>query len=114
MAHTNNCVGEKNYWLLFTLSYISIPGHRPAEHNLILAPVETQASDILGLVALVSVMGLIMILLIGQLLCFHIYLLWNKLSTYEYIMHQRQKQEVKSTCRDMEPAGTPPTRMSSE
>ncbi|CAJ0939139.1 unnamed protein product [Ranitomeya imitator] len=73
------------------------------------APVKTQASVILGLAALVSVMGLITILLIGQLLCFHIYLLWNKLSTYEYIMHQRQKQEVKSACRDLEPSGTPPT-----
>ncbi|KAM3919760.1 palmitoyltransferase ZDHHC1 isoform 1-T2 [Leptodactylus fuscus] len=73
------------------------------------APVETQASVILGLAALVSVMGLITILLIGQLLCFHIYLLWNKLSTYEYIMHQRQKQEMKSNCREPEAGGTPPT-----
>lgn len=73
------------------------------------SPVETQASVILGLAALVSVMGLITILLIGQLLCFHIYLLWNKLSTYEYIMHQRQKQEMKSNSRDPEIEGTPPT-----
>ncbi|XP_044125231.1 palmitoyltransferase ZDHHC1 [Bufo gargarizans] len=73
------------------------------------APVETQASVILGLAALVSVMGLITILLIGQLLCFHIYLLWNKLSTYEYIMHQRQKQEMKSNSREPEAGGTPPT-----
>ncbi|XP_075693655.1 palmitoyltransferase ZDHHC1 isoform X2 [Rhinoderma darwinii] len=73
------------------------------------APVETQASVILGLAALVSVLGLVTILLIGQLLCFHIYLLWTKLSTYEYIMHQRQKQEMKTNSRDPEAGGTPPT-----
>ncbi|XP_056382363.1 palmitoyltransferase ZDHHC1 isoform X2 [Hyla sarda] len=73
------------------------------------APVETQASVILGLAALVSVLGLITILLIGQLLCFHIYLLWNKLSTYEYIMHQRQKQEMKTSNMDPDAGGTPPT-----
>ncbi|XP_069822025.1 palmitoyltransferase ZDHHC1 [Dendropsophus ebraccatus] len=73
------------------------------------APIRTQASVILGLAALVSVMGLITILLIGQLLCFHIYLLWNKLSTYEYIMHQRQKQEMKSSSIEPDVGGTPPT-----
>ncbi|XP_053555494.1 palmitoyltransferase ZDHHC1 [Bombina bombina] len=61
------------------------------------APLETQAPVILALAALISVMGLITLLLIGQLLCFHCYLLWNKLSTYEYIMHQRQKQEMKAS-----------------
>ncbi|OCT82238.1 palmitoyltransferase ZDHHC1 [Xenopus laevis] len=66
------------------------------------APVETKAPAILALAAIVSVMGLITILLIGQLLCFHVYLLWNKLSTYEYIMHQRQKQEIKSNSRQQE------------
>ncbi|KAM9301875.1 palmitoyltransferase ZDHHC1 [Gastrophryne carolinensis] len=71
------------------------------------SPVETQASAILGLAALVSVMGLITIFLIGQLLCFHIYLLYNKLSTYEYIMHQRQKQEMKSNCKHVEEGKTP-------
>ncbi|KAM4017886.1 palmitoyltransferase ZDHHC1 isoform 1-T2 [Anomaloglossus baeobatrachus] len=87
------------FWNLSDVWFVFLPS----------APVETQASVILGLAALVSVMGLITILLIGQLLCFHIYLLWNKLSTYEYIMHQRQRQEMKSHCRDLEPAGTPPT-----
>ncbi|KAE8608123.1 hypothetical protein XENTR_v10011407 [Xenopus tropicalis] len=77
------------------------------------APVETKAPAILALAAIVSVMGLITILLIGQLLCFHVYLLWNKLSTYEYIMHQRQKQEMKSNSRHNEDgekslAGHPP------
>ncbi|KAM4614003.1 palmitoyltransferase ZDHHC1 isoform 2-T3 [Discoglossus pictus] len=69
------------------------------------APVETQAPVILALAAMVSVMGLITLLLIGQLLCFHFYLLWNKLSTYEYIMHQRQKQEMKSNGRPPEDGG---------
>ncbi|XP_041446073.1 palmitoyltransferase ZDHHC1 [Xenopus laevis] len=77
------------------------------------APVETKAPAILALAAIVSVMGLITILLIGQLLCFHVYLLWNKLSTYEYIMHQRQKQEIKSNSLHQEDgekssAGRPP------
>uniref|UniRef100_A0A8C5MNR4 Palmitoyltransferase n=1 Tax=Leptobrachium leishanense TaxID=445787 RepID=A0A8C5MNR4_9ANUR len=70
------------------------------------APVETQAAVILALAALISVMGFITILLLGQLLCFHIYLLWHKLSTYEYIMHQRQKQEMKSS-RNPEEGDTP-------
>ncbi|XP_063801367.1 palmitoyltransferase ZDHHC1 isoform X2 [Pseudophryne corroboree] len=78
------------------------------------APVETQASVILGLAALVSVMGLITLLLIGQLFCFHIYLLWNKLSTYEYIMRQRQKQEMKSNSHHLEEGETPPTGRTQE
>ncbi|XP_073461053.1 palmitoyltransferase ZDHHC1 isoform X1 [Aquarana catesbeiana] len=78
------------------------------------SPVETQASVILGLAALVSVMGLITIFLIGQLLCFHIYLLWNKLSTYEYIMHQRQKQEMKSNSKCLDEGKTPPTGRAQE
>ncbi|XP_072279005.1 palmitoyltransferase ZDHHC1 [Pyxicephalus adspersus] len=77
-------------------------------------PIETQASVILGLAALVSVMGLITIFLIGQLLCFHIYLLWNKLSTYEYIMHQRQKQEMKSNSKCLEEGKMPPTANAQE
>ncbi|KAM8946226.1 palmitoyltransferase ZDHHC1 [Pelodytes ibericus] len=72
------------------------------------APVEIQASVILALAVLVSIMGLITVLLIGQLLCFHIYLLWQKLSTYEYIMHQRQKQEMKSSSINPEEGDTPP------
>ncbi|KAG8437705.1 hypothetical protein GDO86_008420 [Hymenochirus boettgeri] len=76
-------------------------------------PVETKAPAILALAAVVSVMGLITLLLIGQLLCFHFYLLWNKLSTYEYLMHQRQKQDMKSNSRhpddiDKSPAGRIP------
>ncbi|XP_075044977.1 palmitoyltransferase ZDHHC1 [Mixophyes fleayi] len=78
------------------------------------APVETRASVILGLAALVSVMGLITLLLIGQLFCFHIYLLWSKLSTYEYIMRQRQKQDMKSNSRHPEEGETPPTGRAQE
>ncbi|XP_068117307.1 palmitoyltransferase ZDHHC1 isoform X2 [Hyperolius riggenbachi] len=77
-------------------------------------PVETQASVILGLAALISIMGLITIFLIGQLLCFHIYLLWHKLSTYEYIMHQRQKQEMKSNSKCIEEGKAPPTARTQE
>ncbi|CAH2324630.1 probable palmitoyltransferase ZDHHC1 [Pelobates cultripes] len=72
------------------------------------APVETQAAAILALAALISLMGFVTILLLGQLLCFHIYLLWEKLSTYEYIMHQRQKQEMKSGSRNPEEGDSPP------
>ncbi|XP_038628770.1 palmitoyltransferase ZDHHC1 isoform X2 [Tachyglossus aculeatus] len=67
------------------------------------APVETQAPAILALAALLILLGLLSVVLLGHLLCFHIYLMWNKLTTYEYIVQQRPTQEVKEADKDLEP-----------
>ncbi|XP_074058533.1 palmitoyltransferase ZDHHC1 isoform X2 [Macrotis lagotis] len=59
------------------------------------APVETQAPAILVLAALLILLGLLSVVLLGHLLCFHIYLIWHKLTTYEYIVQQRPPRETK-------------------
>ncbi|XP_030059551.1 palmitoyltransferase ZDHHC1 [Microcaecilia unicolor] len=59
------------------------------------APVKTQAPAILSLAALVVVLGLLTLVLLGQLLSFHIYLMWKRLSTFEYIVQQRHRQETR-------------------
>ncbi|XP_047385508.1 palmitoyltransferase ZDHHC1 isoform X3 [Sciurus carolinensis] len=40
--------------------------------------------------------------LLGHLLCFHIYLMWHKLTTYEYIVQHRPPQEAKGAHRKLE------------
>ncbi|KFO97290.1 putative palmitoyltransferase ZDHHC1, partial [Calypte anna] len=59
------------------------------------APVETQASAILVTAGLFILLSLMTVILLGHLLTFHIYLMWNKLTTYEYILQQRPQQEAK-------------------
>ncbi|XP_036881184.1 palmitoyltransferase ZDHHC1 isoform X2 [Manis javanica] len=65
------------------------------------APVETQAPAILALAALLILLGLLSTALLGHLLCFHIYLMWHKLTTYEYIVQHRLPQEAKETHREL-------------
>ncbi|KFV75457.1 putative palmitoyltransferase ZDHHC1, partial [Struthio camelus australis] len=59
------------------------------------APVETQAPAILVSAGVFILLSLMTVFLLGHLLTFHIYLMWNKLTTYEYILQQRPQQEVK-------------------
>ncbi|NXW47031.1 ZDHC1 palmitoyltransferase, partial [Nyctiprogne leucopyga] len=59
------------------------------------APVETQAPAILVTTGIFILLSLVTVILLGHLLTFHIYLMWNKLTTYEYIVQQRPQQEVK-------------------
>ncbi|XP_016075812.1 PREDICTED: probable palmitoyltransferase ZDHHC1 isoform X2 [Miniopterus natalensis] len=66
------------------------------------APVETQAHAILALAALLILLGLLSTALLGHLLCFHIYLMWHKLTTYEYIVKHRPPQEAKGAHRQLE------------
>ncbi|XP_047385506.1 palmitoyltransferase ZDHHC1 isoform X1 [Sciurus carolinensis] len=66
------------------------------------APVETQAPAILALAALLILLGLLSTALLGHLLCFHIYLMWHKLTTYEYIVQHRPPQEAKGAHRKLE------------
>eukprot|EP00070_Physeter_catodon_P026410 XP_028333304.1 probable palmitoyltransferase ZDHHC1 isoform X8 [Physeter catodon] len=46
--------------------------------------------------------GLLSTALLGHLLCFHIYLMWHKLTTYEYIVQHRPPQETKGAHRELE------------
>ncbi|KAL1007728.1 hypothetical protein UPYG_G00090800 [Umbra pygmaea] len=57
------------------------------------APVSTEGPAIPALAGVTIALGLLSALLLGHLLCFHIYLMWNRLSTYEYIVKQRHRQE---------------------
>ncbi|NXY83548.1 ZDHC1 palmitoyltransferase, partial [Alcedo cyanopectus] len=59
------------------------------------APVETQAPAILITAGIFILLSLMTVILLGHLLTFHIYLMWNKLTTYEYILQQRPQQEGK-------------------
>ncbi|KAG8521748.1 putative palmitoyltransferase ZDHHC1 [Galemys pyrenaicus] len=127
----NNCVGERNYrvasallgvlLLVLVATYVFVeffvnPMRLRTNHHfevlknhtdvwfvfLPAAPVETQAPAILALAALLILLGLLSTALLGHLLCFHIYLIWHKLTTYEYIVQHRPPQEAKGTHRELE------------
>ncbi|NXA81022.1 ZDHC1 palmitoyltransferase, partial [Thryothorus ludovicianus] len=57
------------------------------------SPVETEAPAILVTAGIFILLSLVTLILLGHLLTFHIYLLWHKLSTYEYILQQRPQQQ---------------------
>ncbi|XP_034536875.1 palmitoyltransferase ZDHHC1 isoform X2 [Notolabrus celidotus] len=57
------------------------------------APIRSTAAVIPGLAAVTIALGLLSSVLLCHLLCFHIYLMWNRLSTYEYIVRQRHRQD---------------------
>ncbi|XP_030437227.1 probable palmitoyltransferase ZDHHC1 isoform X1 [Gopherus evgoodei] len=77
------------------------------------APIETQASAILVLAGILILLGLLTVILLGHLLIFHIYLMWNKLTTYEYIVQQRPRQEMKEVNKQLESC-PPPVRPTQE
>ncbi|NXE97090.1 ZDHC1 palmitoyltransferase, partial [Menura novaehollandiae] len=56
------------------------------------SPVETRAPAILVTAGIFILLSLVTVILLGHLLTFHIYLLWHKLTTYEYILQQRPQQ----------------------
>ncbi|XP_042636815.1 palmitoyltransferase ZDHHC1 [Orycteropus afer afer] len=66
------------------------------------APVETRAPAILALAALLILLGLLSTALLGHLLCFHVYLMWHRLTTYEYIVQHRPPQEAEGAHRKLE------------
>ncbi|XP_035251646.1 palmitoyltransferase ZDHHC1 isoform X4 [Anguilla anguilla] len=67
------------------------------------APITTAGPAIPALAGVTIALGLLSALLLGHLLCFHIYLMWNRLSTYEYIVRQRHRQDARDSCKA--PAG---------
>ncbi|XP_039618885.1 palmitoyltransferase ZDHHC1 [Polypterus senegalus] len=76
-----------------------------------ISPVLTTAPAILSLAGITTFLGLLSIFLLAHLLCFHIYLMWNRLSTYEYIMRQRHRQEEKTTENDYEGNDSVPSKL---
>ncbi|NXW83031.1 ZDHC1 palmitoyltransferase, partial [Alopecoenas beccarii] len=66
------------------------------------APVETQASGILVTAGIFIFLSLMTVILLGHLLTFHIYLMWNKLTTYEYILQNRPQQDAKEGDKQLE------------
>ncbi|KAJ8407892.1 hypothetical protein AAFF_G00269360 [Aldrovandia affinis] len=61
------------------------------------APISTTGPAIPALAGITIALGLLSALLLGHLLCFHIYLMWNRLSTYEYIVRQRHRQDARDS-----------------
>ncbi|NXL50337.1 ZDHC1 palmitoyltransferase, partial [Podilymbus podiceps] len=66
------------------------------------APLETRASAILVTAGIFILLSLMTVILLGHLLTFHIYLMWNKLTTYEYILQQRPQQEAKEVDKQLD------------
>ncbi|KAK2545745.1 Zdhhc1 isoform B [Columba livia] len=66
------------------------------------APVETRASGILVTAGIFIFLSLMTVILLGHLLTFHIYLMWNKLTTYEYILQHRPQQDAKEGDKQLE------------
>ncbi|KAF0042706.1 hypothetical protein F2P81_004043 [Scophthalmus maximus] len=117
----NNCVGSRNYSVLSALlgvclilvvsSYVFIEFFldptklRTDKHFLVknetavwfvflpVAPVRSAAAVIPCLAAVTVSLGLLSSVLLSHLLCFHVYLMWNRLSTYEYIVRQRHRHD---------------------
>ncbi|MGH0144731.1 UNVERIFIED_CONTAM: hypothetical protein FKN15_011415 [Acipenser sinensis] len=75
------------------------------------APVSTTGPVIPALAAITIALGLLSTILLGHLLIFHIYLMWNRLSTYAYIMRQRHRHEAPSTRVQNEGKETLPPKM---
>ncbi|XP_069574525.1 palmitoyltransferase ZDHHC1 [Brachyistius frenatus] len=61
------------------------------------APLRSAAAVIPGLAAVTIGLGLLSCVLLCHLLCFHIYLMWNRLSTYEYIVRQRHRLDSRDS-----------------
>ncbi|XP_061449789.1 palmitoyltransferase ZDHHC1 [Rhineura floridana] len=66
------------------------------------APIETHAPAILALTGVLILLGLLTLFLLGHLLVFHIYLMWHRMTTYEYIVQQRPPQEMKDPDKQLE------------
>ncbi|XP_027502406.1 probable palmitoyltransferase ZDHHC1 isoform X5 [Corapipo altera] len=70
------------------------------------SPVETKAPAILVTAGIFILLSLVTVILLGHLLTFHIYLLWHKLTTYEYILQQRPQQEAEKADKQQEPCSS--------
>ncbi|XP_049572972.1 palmitoyltransferase ZDHHC1 isoform X5 [Syngnathus scovelli] len=120
----NNCVGSRNYKLflcsvvsavlgvcvlLAVSSYVLIrffwepddPGvdkHSRAPNRTTTSPFPSPPlSAVPALAAVTGALALLACVLLCHLLLFHFYLMWNRLSTYEYIVRQRHRQDRRQT-----------------
>ena len=91
-AVLNNCIGLRNYWTFF---YLILTAFSMCLLHLLVdlyvipkALPSTRATLLLGSSILINLVAL---LLIGHLICRHIYLQRAGLSTYEYILIQEGK-----------------------
>uniref|UniRef100_A0A3Q2C8Y8 Palmitoyltransferase n=1 Tax=Cyprinodon variegatus TaxID=28743 RepID=A0A3Q2C8Y8_CYPVA len=94
----NNCVGSRNYKLLGSIFMLVCACVSTVQNEtgvwfvfLPVAPLRSAAAVIPVLAAVTIALGLLSSGLLCHLLCFHIYLMWNRLSTYEYIVRQRHR-----------------------
>ncbi|XP_054626477.1 palmitoyltransferase ZDHHC1 [Dunckerocampus dactyliophorus] len=80
---------DKHFWVQneTTVWFVFLP----------LAPVRAASAVIPVLAAVTITLALLSSVLLCHLLCFHIYLMWNRLSTYEYIVRQRHRQDNRHT-----------------
>ncbi|XP_067856721.1 palmitoyltransferase ZDHHC11 isoform X2 [Heptranchias perlo] len=76
-----------------------------------IAPVETTQAGILVIAVITILLGLASLMLLGHLLGFHIYLLFRKLTTYEYVVRERHNQNIRDHGNDPESAQTASARM---
>ncbi|XP_067911662.1 palmitoyltransferase ZDHHC11 isoform X2 [Heterodontus francisci] len=76
-----------------------------------IAPMETTQAGILVIAGITIIFGLASLMLLGHLLGFHVYLLFKKLSTYEYVVRERQNQDIRDHGKDPETAQTASARM---
>ncbi|XP_077419198.1 palmitoyltransferase ZDHHC1 isoform X2 [Vanacampus margaritifer] len=125
----NNCVGSRNYKLflysvvsavlgvcvlLAVSSYVLMafflePDNLGASKHLwapnrtaswlLFLPPRAPPAAVPALAAVTGVLALLACVLLCHLLIFHVYLMWNRLSTYEYIVRQRHRQDGRPTAR---------------
>ncbi|XP_037550820.1 palmitoyltransferase ZDHHC1 [Nematolebias whitei] len=74
------------------------------------APLRSAAAVIPCLAAVTIALGLLSSVLLCHLLCFHIYLMWNRLSTFEYIVRQRHRLDGRDSKKpaSVKETGLPP------
>ncbi|KAM8877930.1 palmitoyltransferase ZDHHC1 [Synchiropus picturatus] len=72
------------------------------------SPVRAAPAVIPVLAVITICLTLLSSVLLTHLLCFHVYLMWNRLSTYEYIVRQRHRQDSRESRRTMKEATAPP------
>ncbi|XP_019748752.1 palmitoyltransferase ZDHHC1, partial [Hippocampus comes] len=132
----NNCVGSRNYKLflysvasaalgacvlLAVSSYVLIAFFSEPAVNHSRAPNRTAArfpfsppaAAVPALAAVTGALALLACVLLCHLLLFHFYLMWNRLSTYEYIVRQRHRQDGRRTTsqEDVKRATRPSVRL---
>jgi palmitoyltransferase len=105
----NNCIGHRNYelfiWTVVSMEVFSILAIIFASITLTHITLDTDdfserldsvysidhLDTLIGLLAFLLLINGLIFMANGHLLCFHIWLRWQRLSTYEYISKQKKK-----------------------